>query len=445
MSSDANAQLIYNKCHLVFLKSRPSLDDSIVKEIESGKLEEKEACLKLLDKAKLYEKKGIFEPTSKTGLKIIENLAKFHRSWFSKYNLNLNTADHANTDLYDIYEAAYLLTFNMFNSQKNFSDIFMGAERIIAKRKTKEKETYLQDKDIWGKRQRRWSEESLWKVGSIDNDVYDFGPEYFWKPKLVELGKIYGFKLSDGKENFQVKTIGNKKKKFFINKSLGGGLLGSPSYVLAYADHILKKNDGVKYFQRRWANSIFEELMCRNLPVLKEAEVEKYIVKESTETFFKKTNCMSCHATLDNAAAVIRNVSLEVMGDDLVHKTNKAIFENDSNEKYMKIGVKNEKFYSSKVGGWVVYKDTDNKLYEKRIESLDDLGSFVSSNIDTYKCMTKKYIYLLTGRKISIEKPGINMSAKEIKIYEQLYKDFYLRRDLLELVKSIITSELFRE
>ena len=119
-------------------------------------------------------------------------------------------------------------------------------------------------------------------------------------------------------------------------KSAGGGAMGSHAFVLQNMDNTFPVispgsdrlsssarysrmvADGSVKLQRRWAKRVLSDFLCREVPVINNADLEsdevEYVDLDSNLPFRRQYQCMGCHATMDQMAMTIRNTVIEKTG-----------------------------------------------------------------------------------------------------------------------------------
>ena len=110
-----------------------------------------------------------------------------------------------------------------------------------------------------------------------------------------------------------------------IKNHAGGGAIGSTAYFLNNANGLEVGGEGQSMvhlesgtFHRRWARHVFEDFMCRSLPIFYTSETGDYVADSKDiyplHTFRGDAACMNCHMSIDYAAAVARNWHTDVAG-----------------------------------------------------------------------------------------------------------------------------------
>ena len=114
---------------------------------------------------------------------------------------------------------------------------------------------------------------------------------------------------------------------FNLTAHYGGGLLGSAVLLANNAERPGALNGGL-LLHRRWANNIFYDLMCSDMPNLQENDPEvtkefnTFKAQKSELSFRTNRTCLRCHTSIDNLAHVARNVRI----NDMLNNTYERIF-----------------------------------------------------------------------------------------------------------------------
>lgn len=94
----------------------------------------------------------------------------------------------------------------------------------------------------------------------------------------------------------------------------GGGVLGSNTYlylILAKQSKPLDLPDGGLLVHRGFAKSVMNDFLCREFPVVDKDDVSHFVAPESSLTFRQSASCNQCHASMDQLAGVVRNLTYE--------------------------------------------------------------------------------------------------------------------------------------
>ncbi len=289
---------------------------------------------------------------------------------------------------------------------------------------------------------------------------------------LVQTGELLGIRrmnLNSAKWNqvarTQQITLGTDTNRstnnapIYINRSLGGGLIGTPSYfILNNGRPDFLRPDGGFRQHRRWAKSVLTEVMCRELPALRTSDVVPYVqqtVTADTPAFRRSRNCMGCHATMDPMAGVVRNASMlpipERWGGG-VAAMQMVIWPTDLPREAGQVDL-DQAFYRRPTNGKLFYRSHDGTLVRRDVASVAELGAAIAETEDLYVCAASRYFQYFTGVQVNLQDTGDPsrepLSAADLAYREQVVAlGKALKADpsqsLRTLVRSILESDLYR-
>lgn len=441
-----NEQQIFNRCYSQLTNKTLPLNHSLLKQIRNSKIKAHEACSSLLDSVKL-DAKGMITKATSENLGIFKTLQALHSSWFDRYELNENTQDHPNSDIYDTNEMGYHFGWTLFKDGEHLKNTLERKFSFYGKRKSTEPAIYLLDKDIEGYRKPRATNEyHKWEYGADGSEGGPYlGTIVFWKPKLVEVGQLIGIQPFNNGANKIVKWFpGEKNIPIFVNRPLGGGILGTIPYIILNSGHLNMKSNGGDRLNRKFTTSIFKDLLCRNTPLLKKEDVLSHVDPKSKHQFRKKYECQLCHVTIDSMASAIRNVEVYNSGDVTLNYTIKNVFTHTPSIKPIKnFPDDNPDYYKSPPQGRVTFRDLYNNFIDVPVTSLQEIGEALSKTEDFHLCTASRYLSYFSGQQIDIE--AINYRDKKenhplenltISLANSLKKHGSLKKLIKEILKS---------
>lgn len=428
----------FNRCYSQFTRHKVSAQNKLLLKVRESKISGTDACLQLLSEANFNEN-GLIKNENNEALSVLRTFQSFHRSWFRAYNLNVLTPDYAVTDFFDSNEMGYHVTLSLFYDDYKFANIVTSKSSYKGVRKANALPTYIFDDQLG--------------IPTLRNRIWTRGDKNPWKPKLISFGSLIGIEKINAGENMlkvklgedaNIKPDSDEGRDIYIdaNKSLGAGVLGSVPYLLLnsgqYKDHM----DGDLKIHRRWSKAVLDDLLCREMPVLKKEDVENLVDAKNTIAFRRSTQCMQCHATMDNMAGVIRNVQLFNTSQILTKNIVRGIFIHRTRDSSVK-------YYNQAPTGSIYFRDYDNKLVKQNFESLEDFGKWLAGTDDLYLCTAKKYFSFLTGLNVNIitpenatEQSDKENSEKRAFLLAQA-KEFKNHQSLKKLISNIIDSSYY--
>lgn len=245
-----------------------------------------------------------------------------------------------------------------------------------------------------------------------------------------------------------------------LTQHFGGGILGSQMFIMKNTGlgvDIINgsgDNDGDGRIHRRVAARIMQDLLCQNLPTLKESDVTPDF--SSPHTFKQSISCMRCHTSMDPMAYGYRNMGIYRTSNnefDALQNNEVSIRKGNTVLGVIRIPEKpNSNVWALKTPtGTMTYRDHLGQLKNFNFMSTSDLGDKLLNESDFYRCVTKRYYQFLTGINVNLYSPPIyvNPSAPTYselhrKKVEDLAQTLKTNRDLKDLIRGIISSDGFK-
>lgn len=393
-------------------------------------------------------------PLKKT---VLRNFHFIHSNWANEYNFYTKSENWGTYELFDHSQNAYAFTHNLFSEDSKLKDLFVGDKNYIAKRISHVSSDYLLVKQ--DTRNYRPIERFKWILGNDDTELREWkNVNRVTKGELVGIDK-QGRNLNRIYEAY--KDIHERDKNVInvdINRGFGGGVLGSPSFlILTFGNDNLRYMDGHRHTMRSWSKNVFKDFMCRSLPVLELHDTYQYVNKKSHLSFQKNNTCMNCHATIDPLAGAMRNVSLgfnNIIANKIDLKSKamghlQTSFPIDVSGNHQLASV--PKYARSKRSGVLRYRNFKGELIEESFVGADELGRILMSQVDPYICMSKRYLEYFTGVKIDLDSLVKNRTfhTAEEKFYYDLLVELGQKlkksQSLKMLIRDIINHPLYRQ
>ncbi|ATH07770.1 hypothetical protein BIY24_07360 [Halobacteriovorax marinus] len=418
----------YQKCHKQFTNTRIDTESEIINLIKQKKISAAKACIKIIQEAS-FNKNFQLKKISKRTKTILKNFQTLHNSWFKLFNLNRETQDHAATNVVDTNQMAYHFTASLLSENYPYSNIFSTQITFAAIREGNEENLFSNDKDIGGTRSRIDGTGSRkWQIGGVEDGPRDYGSRYYWNPPLVEFGELTGLKPITDHLYFKRLKEGKTLDKTALTRSLFPGVFGSVAYLILNLGHDNQTTDGGNKLHRRFANNLFNDFLCRDLPILKKEDVK--IIKESKISFRKKKNCMSCHMTMDQLA--LATTHLEAFNAGEIHFsafTFRSVYKHSTSMSSTHQFVDKDKdFYKKRHMAKFYFRDFKGDLVNRKISEPKDIGQILKTLDDPYLCTTKRYFEFLTGIEVDINN------------FKNIPNDSNIKKTLLKLT-SVLKNE----
>ncbi len=253
---------------------------------------------------------------------------------------------------------------------------------------------------------------------------------------------------------------------FDMFKTFGGGILGSPIYFMLNYGHgkgVLA--NGTTKVPRRWAESSMSTFLCADLPALRESDVKKYVVGNSSTPFRNASSCVMCHATLDPMAYTARNL--------IVANSDFFVFASGSRKHAkMSLHVVGYRPEIASVTGWpsepvanfhrqvptgrLFFRSMTGQLVDKPLSGIASLGTAMTQTKDYYYCAAKRYFEFFTGIRVPLYdrtnpvNAGLNQklspAAMEDRLFvEELGEELSRTQSVRTLIKDILGSKYYRQ
>lgn len=484
--ADTKSELkTYFKCYGQFMEERLDLrNDPWAIQIKNGELTGVQACMNLLSLANLGSSGLVTtEGTDKNqfgfnrkGQRVLETFNNFHRGWFSNYDLvNQSLAAPGTIEVFDSGDMAYYVTKSLFSSN-SYKYVMTANESLEGIRRSE----YPQSDFFTYSNRLRKLYRGRFKSG--EPEATQFEP---WFPPLVQKGMIVGIAprqpytsasdsvdtnnhLGDDQINpasfsqVHINRINNQN----LFQNIGGGAIGTPSYLMMNMGLAQGQvPDGGKVLPRRFGQKFFQDVLCRELPVVRSQDAARFVdtTGESPLPFRKGISCMQCHSSIDPIARLIRNTII-VRTSPTGNTANRgsplqmayhALVEQEAhpNEFEGWIDTPDPVFLSRPQNGRFYYRTVDGELIdiiENNGGGLDSVMDKVVELDDYYLCASKRYLNFLTGIDLLLQDRG-DVNAQKLNPKDQNYFKFLRKlakklketQDLKAVLEMIIASNLY--
>ncbi len=425
ISADAGTYLsriaLFTRCYSQITGQRPSVTDALTKQVAGGQLDPVVACLQVLSKGILSGNgnttiNNIADPEA---LNVLKNMHRLHASWFSMKDFTaLDTGKDWWTDgvmdLWDSSTPALYVTKALFDVNSSYSGTLAGDAIYIPVRATMNSTTGAKSK--------------------ATADLFALSPL-----KFAPRGALYGVTATPAASaNYSITENGvSSAGTVTLAGSLGGGLLGNYTYALMNVIQGEKfAADGATQMPRRWGRAVYHDLLCRELPVVRNSDADPFIVSGSSVSFRTINTCASCHASMDRAASVVRNVKYTAFGNNSMMPGQRGAFF----VKFPASTMPSETAWPSAADadyakrpptGTLFFRNYMGNLVDVAVSSPADLASQIANQDDFYICAAKRYYAHFTG--ISVDTSDI-YDPKHVGLSAQAVAH---RNEVIKLGKSL--------
>jgi hypothetical protein len=460
-NSRLSHQAIYQRCFSLFFERYPGIDDVLLKKILSKNITGVEACDQLIDELTFDENGKIKKSQYYSQIDLIHALSliqKLHTSWFNSYDFTFTEKNWGSLEIYDLGQPALYFT-NAFFGNIPLKNLLKGHDQPYALRSFKKAPTSL----IYKRGSKNISYDKI-HLNYKDEDA----PAVPMAPlDWVARGQLIGVTTKQRhyivERAYRDLMTGFDKVTQDIFQSYGGGLLGTPVYIMLNQGQAISAIlDGELKTYRRWSKAVLSDLLCRTLPVVKEEDSLGSSDPKSKTAFKKNNSCYVCHHTMDPMAGLIRNISTFINNSNGVtfDEDGALVLEKDKHDlqfTYLRDLVKNPLKYKfsaymhSAPSGKFNFRDLDGKLIEKQLETLDQLGEVLAETPDYYSCIARRYLKFSTGVDIETDPnlqskdPLSKSSQLHLKLLNELAKRLKAGQDIKKLLKDIFRTSLYSE
>lgn len=240
-----------------------------------------------------------------------------------------------------------------------------------------------------------------------------------------------------------------------LTGNAGGGFLGNHNYLLTtfqQADENYVPN-GALLTNRTWARAVLSDALCRELPVVREADVQQFVIPASAVPFRQLAACNACHATTDRMAGLIRGVRYnqldsqqqdsplpDLFGIFAMHLINPSLPADNSWSDQASTN------YTKRTpSGRLYFRNYQGVLVDQVVNSIEEFGTALRQQNDYYGCFAKRYYNYFMGIDVLLGDPGspnypelnpteIYHRAKVIELADRLKIHKSLRQLILEIL-----------
>lgn len=438
---------LYYRCYAHMTQSRPAYSDPIIARIKAKEVDPIDACLGIFNKGLFTQAGGesIANPVDDTAQKVVATFARLHGSWVSDKNLGAsgNAVESAGLrSYYNPDDSSLYFTRAMFNPSVPVSSIVTTNAHL---------------------RSIRTNDNPA--VGPLSpNDVksrFMFGLNTLFTPS----GPLVGVRTTDAMQlpytypnNQRQITTGSVQ----LGRHLGGGILGNSVYLLntINEERDFRSNNGTQ-MPRKWSRAVFNDLLCRELPVVRLEDAAPFVVPTSNVEFRQSANCTNCHASIDRMSFLIKGFRYENHAGITPAPENMPI--NGGNfvnfypvERPHVSGWPantDENFYRRpQQDGRLYFRNFNGSLVDVEVDTMSELGAAMAQQDDFYACLVKRYYKYFSGIAVDLGDPG-DPSAVVLNSLEQRHRSKVIvwaaalktSQDLRSTIREIISHADYKK
>ncbi len=371
---------VFARCYAQLTQTRVAPDDALLAQVQAGTKSAVAACMEVFDKARFATNGMIPAATRDVGKLVLQTMHRVHASWFldNQYTTGV-TQVPSTADLYDMQSPAFYFDRAMFQPGVKFNYVVTGAAHLKALRTDMDPAT------------------GQWTGHPKTDWIFD---STF---RLAPLGELLGVQetgILNTPYNYTVNST-VRTGSIELGKHYGGGILGSIPYLLLTVSEAPGfRSNGAEAMPRKWSRAVFSDLLCRELPVVRYADVSTFRVAGSTVPFRATQGCVQCHASMDRMAAGIRGFGYTRQGN---------INNNDYGGDWPLFTPSNgmagtewpsapqTNYYQKEPDGVFYFRNYKGVLRNVPFRGPTALGTLLAGEEDLYVCAAKRYYSYFMG------------------------------------------------
>lgn len=466
---------IFYRCYARMVRGVLNPDHPLLKKVQESKISAPAACIELFESAGFSSDGVLKNRTSKDAQQILKTFHSIHQEWFStKLNMSSRSANYL---IRDLEEPALYFTLAAFFPVIEFKSIVTLESGLQGIRDSATNTTDLASSRAFripstmpyhGNPQLHlaYNEDTLLPLtveevakGLTQPYKYNRPLKAYLISDVTEHGTLVGiknarsiilpafaggFNLSSALAPDLKAVIESRRTNFEINAHLGGGIIGSQTFLLNNSNLPRQRlASGYDYINRRIPTKIFEDLMCHELPTLTSKDVEKEVFPTSPHTFQTSTSCMQCHSSMDGAALGLRNLYVFMTAPNPTIK--QTIGLNADGFSRLPSAANAKTYALTPPIGRLHYRELLSKtLVSNSFTNLTELGQLIAQGNDIYTCSAKRYYQFFTGINVALNKKA---TSKRDRYHQDLVlklgQKLKTTQSVKELLREIFASRTF--
>ncbi|MEQ1878151.1 MAG: hypothetical protein ABL958_16025 [Bdellovibrionia bacterium] len=452
---------LFNRCFTHITQLRLPRSNPLWAAVRDGTLTAANACMLILDSAVLQSSgpsTGLLQTDNDLSRLILKTFNDFHRGWFPNDNVVSSFSEGGENyqrtpELTDESEPALHLTRVLFTEGARYSEIVTSNSAMEALRTS----GALRD-------------DNLPDANRLKSRSLPGGATTVTLNALhVQRGALLGIRPMTSNPQKLVQTVNSGQgtsngirnlipdRPIEFNQSLGGGILGTKSYLALNLGlgEFFPANGGIRV-PRRWSKALLKDLVCRDLPALRLTDavphVQSSIVAE-TPPFRGNASCMACHATMDPLAGVVRNISYLPVPNRVQNATATGHVYKWATDLPAETGPVDldPEFFRRPTSGRILFRGYAGALVSRAVQSPGEVGQLLSETDDLYVCAAARYIDFFTGVMPNLQDEG-DPARGAVPAKSKPYRELAIKlglelkqhQNLRTIIRAILESDLYR-
>lgn len=463
-SRSLSSTQIYERCYSQFVRNVLPDNDSLLIQVRNQKLHPVDACIQLLEKANIQSNGRIANTNDTVAKAILKTMNDFHFSWFTNRS-NLGSGSNAcrlnvTNSIYDNTEPALHISRTLFNNQAKYSEILTHPHSIRAIR-TNANPDGSPMSSIAGYAKANFT----YGRSTLSNNHYTHKNVPAGVISYIPRGELLGFTNSP---NITIPGTSNRQTTpVNLNASLGGGIIGTQVFLQM---NIREPNnfraDGGFHMARNWSQAVLTDLLCRDIPAVREGDASPFVRPNSNVNFRGSARCVACHTTLDRMAGVIRHVEYDVSSNQCFTSPpnqrtgNPAISSNYINRHPASQPAAqiwpdegDSQYHLRPTQGVLYYRSYDGRLINRTINNVTQLGAALAEENDLYVCAAKRYYNFMTGINVSLRDLGDPFQPVQLSEVDMFHRNQVIdlglklkeHQDLQKLIRDIMELPVYQQ
>lgn len=435
---------LFHRCYSQITNSRATATDTLTRQVATGQVSAVDACMTVYNSAQLSGSGNMVlsDTSNKRATNVLATFHRLHASWFSSKDFQVISWPGHTGDMMDLYDStgpALYYTRAAFGSGVRASDPITSPDFLRAIRATAAPTVGPQS-------------------GHATTDFVFSTPFSF-----AGTGTLYGAQTTNSLVlNY---SYGGNSGTVNLYSTLGGGFMGTQPYInmnlAPLSSYGTYRTDGGLNLHRRYGKNLFKDVLCRDLPVVRESDALPYVDEASPVSFRTSAACTKCHVSHDRISMVIRGVHMQYIGQGDPSGNGEAL-RGGAFARYHAVTKGAESSWSSKPDadffqrpqtGTLYYRDYNGSLVDQPVADVSDLGQKLAAQDDYYLCLTKRYYRYFLGidvnigdivdpdRKTALSGPDLAHRNMVIKLGKTLKQS----QSIPQLIRSILSLENYKK
>ncbi len=464
IATSVNAEVLsplalFNRCYTqLTLLPLPPKDNALVAAVIAGTRQPADACIDVVEEALLTAVNNtvIGDVNNLTARAVIGNFHSLHSSWFSVDDFPLiedELRNHGTKNIWDASAPAIYVTRALLHPTGQARSIVTESVNLRPRRANMNVTVSI------------IGDVPLSDATNIRNTIFRADPNF----RYAGIGPVLGVQPTGPlMTNYSYKFFDPGADQIYtgavaLGATVGGGLLGTAPYLMKTVREALNfRANGGDRMPRKWAKAIYNDLLCRELPVARLADSMPYAVADGpgVAPFRTSASCTRCHVSIDQMAGVIRGFSYESLGlatgahivglgGDFV----KFVPPTQPSAGGRWPATSDVNYHLRPSTGSLFFRSYNGTLIDRPVSSVANLGAALAATDDFYICLASRYYRYFTGVTVNLSdlsdpKAPIILTARAaahrstvVNLGLQLKSHQNLRRTVEDIIKLPIYRE----